>query len=575
MPTFLSLDRGIYGGDSLWYHLPFAAEFARTGSITALHFTDPLYLDWFYPQNSELVHATGITLFGNDFLSPLINLGWLGLALLAAWCIGRPWKAGAISLTAVAIVLAADLMFSRQPGNANNDIVGLALLLAAIAILVTDRERRTQALIVAGLAAGLALGTKLTLLIPVVALTIGVIAIAAKGTRKAATAAWGIPLLAGGGFWYARNLIVAGNPLPWQKLGPLPRSEALEGRDPFTIVHYATDTSVWRHYFFPGLDERLGDLWPLILALAALGVILALWRGGRLERMLALVALVTAVAYVLTPLSASGPEGAPLGFRLNLRYLAPALAIGLVLLAAPAARWPKREQASAAGILGLLVVVLLVGQSPLAALDDGYLPQALLVAAAAGAVVAAALLLGRGTSPLVLAGAGAVLLALVVGLGWFEQRDYTDQRYALDAPHYPRPPEHPGTELSRGLGAAYQWARGERDQKIGLGGTTGAFFQYGLYGPDSSNDVRYVGKRGPRGSFDEIATCPEWRTAVNEGGYRFLVTSPGYDQDQPDKPLPAPFTEWTASDPAAQPVLQESLVNVFRIDGPLDPAACP
>jgi hypothetical protein len=290
--------------------------------------------------------------------------------------------------------------------------------------------------------------------------------------------------------------------------------------------------------------------------------------------MLALVALVTAVAYVLTPLSASGPEGAPLGFRLNLRYLAPALAIGLVLLAAPAARWPKREQATAAGILGLLVVVLLAGQSPLAALDDGYLLQALLVAVAAGAIVAAALLARRGTSTLILAGAGAALLALVVGLGWLEQRDYTDQRYALDAPHYPRPPEHPGTELSQGLGAAYQWARGERDQKIGLGGTTGAFFQYGLYGPDSSNDVRYVGKRGPRGSFDEITTCADWRSAVNEGGYGFLVTTPGYDQDQPDKPLPAPFTEWTASDPAARPVLQERLVNVFRIDGPLDPAAC-
>jgi hypothetical protein len=206
-------------------------------------------------------------------------------------------------------------------------------------------------------------------------------------------------------------------------------------------------------------------------------------------------------------------------------------------------------------------------------LDDGYLLQALLVTAAAGAIVAAALLSSR-TSPLILAGAGAALLAVVVGLGWFEQRDYTEQRYALDAPHYPRPPEHPGTELSQGLGAAYQWARGETDQKIGLGGTTGAFFQYGLYGPDSSNDVRYVGDRGPRGSFDEIATCAGWRTAVNQGGYRFLVTTPGYDQDQPDKPLPAPFTEWTASDPAAHPVLQERLVNVFRIDAPLDPAAC-
>ncbi|MFN2612796.1 MAG: hypothetical protein ABR536_05450, partial [Solirubrobacterales bacterium] len=30
MPTFQALDRGIYGGDSLWYHLPFAAGFAES-----------------------------------------------------------------------------------------------------------------------------------------------------------------------------------------------------------------------------------------------------------------------------------------------------------------------------------------------------------------------------------------------------------------------------------------------------------------------------------------------------------------------------------------------------------------
>ena len=56
-PTLLALDRGIYGGDSLWYHMPLAAHIAQTGSITGLLYTDPLYLNWFYPQVSELIHA--------------------------------------------------------------------------------------------------------------------------------------------------------------------------------------------------------------------------------------------------------------------------------------------------------------------------------------------------------------------------------------------------------------------------------------------------------------------------------------------------------------------------------------
>src|SRR5215210_8852294 len=138
-PTLLALDRGIYGGDSLWYHLPLAAQIAGTGSVTSLLYTDPLYLNWFYPQVSELIHAGGILLFGNDFLSPLLNLAWLGLALFAGWCIGRPYGSGATSLAAVASVLAANLLFSRQPGNANNDVVALALFLSAVALLVNSR----------------------------------------------------------------------------------------------------------------------------------------------------------------------------------------------------------------------------------------------------------------------------------------------------------------------------------------------------------------------------------------------------------------------------------------------------
>jgi len=83
--------RGMLTFDTLWYHGPFAARIADTGSVWGMHFTDPLYLNWFYPQNSELLHGAGIVLFDRDILSPFVNFGWLGLALLAAWCIGRPY----------------------------------------------------------------------------------------------------------------------------------------------------------------------------------------------------------------------------------------------------------------------------------------------------------------------------------------------------------------------------------------------------------------------------------------------------------------------------------------------------
>ena len=39
-----------------------------------------------------VIAAVGIVALGNDALSPLLNLGWLAVALLSAWCLGRPWR---------------------------------------------------------------------------------------------------------------------------------------------------------------------------------------------------------------------------------------------------------------------------------------------------------------------------------------------------------------------------------------------------------------------------------------------------------------------------------------------------
>ena len=67
---------------------------SRTHQVGALHMTEVLKLTvWFYPQNSELLHSAGILFLGTDFLSPLMNIGWMALCLLAAWSFGRPYGA--------------------------------------------------------------------------------------------------------------------------------------------------------------------------------------------------------------------------------------------------------------------------------------------------------------------------------------------------------------------------------------------------------------------------------------------------------------------------------------------------
>src|SRR4051794_3105266 len=131
-----ALDRGIFNFDSLWYHMPFAADMVQSHSIAGLHYTETVFTNWFYPQNSELLHATGILLTHRDTLSLFLNFGFLALSFLAAWCIGRPYGRGHLTVVAAAIVLECHTLVVREPGAAKNDLAAAALLLAAAAILV-------------------------------------------------------------------------------------------------------------------------------------------------------------------------------------------------------------------------------------------------------------------------------------------------------------------------------------------------------------------------------------------------------------------------------------------------------
>src|SRR4051794_6216379 len=137
-----ALDSGIFNFDSLWYHMPFSADIAQSHSVTGLHYTETVFTNWFYPQNSELLHAAGILLTGRDTLSLFINFGWLAVAFLAAYCVGRPYGRGPLAVVAAAVLLECHTLVVREPGAAKNDVMAAALILAAIAILVTVWNNR-------------------------------------------------------------------------------------------------------------------------------------------------------------------------------------------------------------------------------------------------------------------------------------------------------------------------------------------------------------------------------------------------------------------------------------------------
>jgi hypothetical protein len=300
-----------------------------------------------------------------------------------------------------------------------------------------------------------------------------------------------------------------------------------------------------------------------------------------MERMLGAVALVAAIAYLLTPLGASGPEGMPVGFRLNIRYLAPGLVLALTLLAIPPFagerrlwRLGSRAQVWRLATLGIFAVLIVVSAGAIGAIDTGRIPG---TAALALAVVALPLLLvllsRRGLPPVPLAGVGLAALIVLAVFGRMAQTHYLEERYSSTAPDYPKT-EQPAVELEQGLGSAYDWANGTSNQKIALSGTMGALFQYGLWGPDSSNDVTYIGQKGPRGSFREIPECPEWIGALNDGDYDYVVTTPTYHQDDPAADTVPVQRNWISHAGNIQHVLGAGLVDVWKVTGPLDPLAC-
>jgi hypothetical protein len=535
------LSTGMTGFDSTWYHGPFAAGFFQSGDTWGLHFIAPQFLAWFYPANAEIFHAAGMLAFGRDLLSPLLNLGWFVGCLGACWCIGRPYRVAPWSLALGAIALSLSVL-SDQAGEARNDIVGIFFLLAAVAVALNawgkDREGDGEgadpsgkgpgaglgAAFVIGLAAGLAAGTKLNFLLPAAVLVLGLASVAPTGRRWQALAVATLAGLAGGGYWYLRNVVHTGNPLPWfDRLGPisLPApDQALGGREGHSVLGYLTDGSVWSDWFLPGLHGGLTILWPLVAALAGTGLVLSLAaltrdRKGDAALFLAgLTGVAVVVAWLIAPTSASGPDGMPRGFESGLRYLVPALVLGLALLPVTPT-WRERLRRIATN-------------SRLPAYKAGKREFAWVWGS---------------------------LIALALAIGYPLQRHYLENRYANP------------TFAALGLNAAFKWA----DDVSGARIATTSTRQYPLYGTDLSNHVQYVGEERPHGGFLVPSTCRQWRHLLNEGNYDYVVTS--RDRIEPGKPPYPPATRWT-EDSEARPILKTPPTVVFKLKGPLDPSAC-
>lgn len=534
--TLLALERGMVEYDTLWYHMPFAARFAQDGWITRLHYVGNAPTS-FLPANSELIHAAGIVAFGSDALSPLLNLGWLALAFLAAWCIGRPYGVSSASVCAVALVASLPVMVESQAGTAKNDIAGMALFLAAVGLVVNGRDV-PSATAVAGLSAGLAVGTRVTLIPAVVALSVTAIALAPRLVRRRFAVLWSLAVFAAGSFWYLRNLARVGNPFPWFGLdmGPL----ALPSTTPpidcgtTTLAGYASNVDALRADILPFVPVAFGGAWFGVLGLALVGTVAALGSGRSRAFALGGVALVSGVAYLVTPATAGGE--AARCFYYNTRFAAPALALAIVCVPlALTGRWTRGDVIRERWLAGAIAAVLAFTLP----LRPG--PRALFLAIVVVGLVLAAGPLRARLSTTRLAGVVAVAAAVTLVLGWMTQREHLDRRY-----------EHGG--LPEAIGPSYEVLRDEEDARVAV---AGFFAHYPLYGRSLENRVEFP-TRGPRRARFAALDCRSWQRVLEQRGYDYVITLRSGAQDPPER-------EWTERHPGADVVLATRGNAVFTL----------
>jgi len=511
-----AISRGMTSVDTLWYHLPMAVRWAQTGHVGRIQFFDSDPVTAYFPGNSELIHAGAMLVFRTDLVSTVVDVGWLVVALLAAWAVGRRNGVGVVTMLAASLAFASPTMTSTQPGTALTDIVGIALLLVAAAMFLSragSSSAAEDALI--ALTLGLAAGTKFTFLIPGFCLCASLIVLAPAGRRiRRAAVVIGAAALAGG-YWYLRNIVVVGNPLPSLDAFGLPSVEGDLATS--TVSHFLFKPDAWSRFFVPGFENTLGPLWMVIWLMSLAGMIGAVARRGDPRvRALGVVALLSTIGWLFTPqYLVVGNQ--PYFFEVNVRYCLPALTMGLVLLPLVF----TRNRAAVAGLVAANVVIAQLQPVawPVGFGDRGVNYEAVTGSAALEGVIALAVLVGVASivwftlqGPLGVkqraAGLTVALTPLVVLVGLIPFHDtYLRNRYR-DTPAF---------------GESYQWANTVHRQRIAV---LGPFMQlqYPYSGADLSNHVQYLGTPLPNGDFRIPKTCEETIAALNAGQFNYFVS---------------------------------------------------
>jgi hypothetical protein len=515
----------VIGDDPTSFHLPGIGRWIQDGTVWKIDQFVPLLAQGYYPNNGDVVLLSTILPWHNDFLVRLPSVFFLVTTAVAAFAIARELRAQhAASLIAAAAVVSLPVVgFVTIPRALPDSIMWTTFACGILFALRHARTRRRSDLVVAGVALGIAAGTKwygVTSVPVVVAIWIAARALAVRraggrGGREVTRDGILVGGLAALGMvvWLARNLALSGNPafpLNVEVFGITIFSappDVIRDEVGFSIADYATQPDVLGKIAIK-IVEGLGGA-PILCAIAlVVAVVLARPSGRSPEpRVLVLAAGAAALAlvYTVTPATALGLRDTPSLAHANTRYAIPALMLALPVLAWVAGRV---RPFAAHALQAVLTLAVLFGAY------DGYQargPDIIAAAIALAALGGAAYLLWRLRDRRVVLVAAAIAAALV-GLAAADR-----MQDAINTDRY--------GHFDPGLRALLRAAPG--DTRVGLEFAT--YWSLGdlspvwpAFGTRIDNEVEFVGEFVD-GFLTPYGDEASFRNALNDGEYDVLV----------------------------------------------------
>lgn len=552
----MNVGRPSVNGDALIYHYPMVAGWVQDASLNHPRGFLVGEFQWWYPSNTELLHTWAVLWFRTDFLVSLVSWLFFGLLMGSVYAlaaeIGTRMRQAAI-VTVAAVSTPIVFFVGVRLSGVDTAVTAFMLLAVLFALRWWRTGRllcfgdagppgeatltmRVRDLVLSGLAAGLALGSKYTA-VPFVGAMVVVFLVCLFVSAVRHRSAWrrlvaplvalALPAIVAGIYWYVRNLVLAGNPLYPQGFLGLPDGFELSG---LTGSQAILSHTVW-DVLLPA-NRYLAIAWLGVLGLTGVLVPVAVVANPvwllRLRRRLedwgprfvvaAVLPIMLLVLYMSTPDSAKGPVAYPILFVEKIRYgLTPytLLLVGLgFLLARRSARLANWVFGSVAVAHVLYIVVgyaLGTGSQenliPSQGVLQGTVVGLLFVAVAAGGVWLhrrGRLRVADSTLRKLIAAGAVLFFAAGLVASWV----FTHQaRYA-----------HSGSLSELAYTEADSWPAG-----TGIAYTSNVFNDYPLFGTNLQNRVRLAADEPARGTYTYFTDADSLVAFMERNDMQYLL----------------------------------------------------